>query len=230
MKSENHSTLKDLPCQERPRERLAALGAEKVSNAELLAIIIRTGHYEETALHLAEKILNRAGELRELPYLSVEELAEIKGMGPVKAVQVKAALELGRRMAAASRGCGGDISSPVAVYNYLAEDMRYLEQEEFRIILLNIKNIVIATETVFKGSLNSTIVHPREIFRHALKRSAASVILVHNHPSGNPEPSGEDVKVTRRLADAGEIIGINVLDHVIIGEDSYVSLREKGLI
>lgn len=230
MKVKKRSTLKDLPLEERPRERLATLGAEKVSNAELLAIIIRTGHYEETALQLAQKILNKAGELRELPYLSAEELAEIKGIGQAKAVQVKAALELGRRMAAASRGYGNNLSSPAAVYNYLAEDMRYLEQEEFRIILLNIKNIVIATETVFRGSLNSTIVHPREIFRHALKRSAASIILAHNHPSGNPEPSGEDVKVTRRLVDAGEIIGINVLDHVIIGEDSYVSLREKGLI
>ncbi len=230
MEGKSRLTIKDLPEEERPRERLLNLGAEKVSNAELLAIIIRTGSSRDSALELAQKILNKAKELREMPYLSVEELEEINGIGPAKAVQVKAALELGRRMAAASRGHNVDITSPGDVFNFMAEEMRYLEQEEFRVILLNIKNKVIASETVFKGSLNSSIVHPREIFRLALKRSAASIILLHNHPSGDPTPSGEDINVTKRLIEAGEIMGIKVLDHVIIGEGRYLSFREKGLI
>ncbi len=223
-------TIKDMPAEERPRERLLALGAEKVSNAELLAVILRTGSLRDTALDLAQMILTRAGKLRELPYLTVEELTEIRGIGPAKAVQVKAALELGRRMVVASRGYNVDITSPEDVFNYMMEEMRYLEQEEFRIILLNIKNKVLGVETVFRGGLNSSIVHPREIFRLALRRSAASLILLHNHPSGDPTPSGEDISVTRRLVDAGEIMGINILDHIVMGEGRFLSFREKGLI
>ena len=225
-----HLTMKNMPLEERPRERLLSLGAEKVSNAELLAIILGTGSLKESALDLAQRILARAGELRELPYLCVEELMEIKGIGPVKAVQVKASLELGRRMVVASRGYNVDITSPVDVFNYMMEEMRYLEQEEFRIILLNIKNKVIGAETVFRGSLNSSIVHPREIFRLALRKSAASLILLHNHPSGDPTPSNEDINVTRRMVEAGEIMGVNILDHIIMGEGRFLSFREKGLI
>ncbi len=223
-------SIKDLPEEERPREKLLRLGAEKISNAELLAIILRTGNRQETALDLAHKILKLVKEFRELPYLSIEELSEIKGIAQVKAIQLKASLELGRRMAVALREHNVDITSPADVFNFMAEEMRYLEQEEFRVIFLNIKNKVIITEVIFKGSLNSSIVHPREIFRLALKRNAASVILLHNHPSGDPKPSSEDINVTRRLVEAGEVMGIKVLDHIIIGEKNYVSFREKNLI
>ena len=230
MTGEGRLTIRDMPEEERPRERLLALGAEKVSNAELLAVILRTGTYQDTALDLAQMVLSRAGKLRELPYLAVEELMEIKGIGPAKAVQLKAALELGRRMVVASRGYNVDITSPEEVFNYMMEEMRYLEQEEFRIILLNIKNKVQGVETVFRGGLNSSIVHPREIFRLALRRSAASLILLHNHPSGDPTPSAEDLSVTRRLVEAGEIMGVSILDHIIMGEGRFLSFREKGLI
>ena len=230
MTGEGRLTIRDMPEEERPRERLLALGAEKVSNAELLAVILRTGTYQDTALDLAQMVLSRAGKLRELPYLAVEELMEIKGIGPAKAVQLKAALELGRRMVVASRGYNVDITSPEDVFNYMMEEMRYLEQEEFRIILLNIKNKVLGVETVFRGGLNSSIVHPREIFRLALRRSAASLILLHNHPSGDPTPSAEDISVTRRLVEAGEIMGVNILDHIIMGEGRFLSFREKGLL
>lgn len=230
MTGEGRLTIRDMPEEERPRERLLALGAEKVSNAELLAVILRTGTYRDTALDLAQMVLSRAGKLRELPYLAVEELMEIKGIGPAKAVQLKAALELGRRMVVASRGYNVDITSPEDVFNYMMEEMRYLEQEEFRIILLNIKNKVLGVETVFRGGLNSSIVHPREIFRLALRRSAASLILLHNHPSGDPTPSAEDISVTRRLVEAGEIMGVNILDHIIMGEGRFLSFREKGLL
>ncbi len=223
-------SIKDLPEEERPREKLLRLGAEKISNAELLAIILRTGNKQETALDLAQKILKLVKEFRELPYLSVEELAEIKGIAQVKAIQLKASLELGRRMAVALREHNVDITSPADVFNFMAEEMRYLEQEEFRVIFLNIKNKIIAAEVIFKGSLNSSIVHPREIFRLALKRNAASVILLHNHPSGDPKPSSEDINVTNRLVEAGELMGIKVLDHIIVGEKNYVSFREKNLI
>jgi DNA repair protein RadC len=230
MEEERRLTIKDLPAEERPRERLLALGAEKVSNAELLAVILRTGTRSDSALDLAQAILARAGQLRELPYLTVEELMELKGVGPAKAVQVKAALELGRRMVVASRGYNVDITSPEDVFHYMKEEMRYLEQEEFRIILLNIKNKVLGVETVFRGGLNSSIVHPREIFRLALRRSAASMILLHNHPSGDPTPSAEDISITRRLVDAAEIMGVHILDHIVMGEGRFLSFREKGLM
>ncbi len=230
MEEERRLTIKDMPVEERPRERLLALGAEKVSNAELLAVILRTGTLKDTALDLAQMVLARAGNLREMPYLTVEELMEIRGIGPAKAVQVKAALELGRRMVVASRGYNVDITSPEDVFNYMMEEMRYLEQEEFRIILLNIKNKVLGVETIFRGGLNSSIVHPREIFRLALRRSAASLILLHNHPSGDPTPSAEDISITRRLVEAGEVMGVNILDHIIMGEGRFLSFREKGLI
>jgi len=230
MEEERRLTIKDMPVEERPRERLLALGAEKVSNAELLAVILRTGTLKDTALDLAQMVLARAGNLREMPYLAVEELMEIRGIGPAKAVQVKAALELGRRMVVASRGYNVDITSPEDVFNYMMEEMRYLEQEEFRIILLNIKNKVLGVETIFRGGLNSSIVHPREIFRLALRRSAASLILLHNHPSGDPTPSAEDISVTRRLVEAGEVMGVNILDHIVMGEGRFLSFREKGLI
>lgn len=223
-------TIKDLPLEERPREKMREQGAGRLSNAELLAIILRTGYREETAIHLAEKVIFRAGGLRFLPDLTLEELQKIKGIGLAKAVQVQAALELGRRMAASLRPKTLSLSSPQEVADYLMEEMRYYRKEYFKIILLNTKNQIISLEDVSVGSLNSSVVHPREIFNVSIKKSAAAIILVHNHPSGDPHPSQEDLKVTTRLVDAGKILGISVLDHIIIGEKNYFSFKEKGLL
>jgi DNA repair protein RadC len=221
-------TIKDLPLEERPREKMRELGAAKMSNVELLAIIFRTGYREETAIHLAERVLAKAGGLRNLPDFTLEELQEIKGIGLAKAVQLKAALELGRRMAASLRPERVPINSPQEVASFLMEEMRYYHKEYFKIILLNTKNQIISVEDISVGSLNSSIVHPREIFNLAVKKSAAALILVHNHPSGDTQPSREDLEVTNRLAEAGKILGINVLDHIIVGEGKYLSLKEKG--
>ncbi|MBC7347551.1 MAG: DNA repair protein RadC [Clostridia bacterium] len=214
----------------RPRERLAAGGPEALSSAELLAIILRTGWREESALALAQRLLARPRGLRYLAEAGYAELAALKGMGPAKAAQVKAAVELGRRLAQAGQAARTVIRSPLDVAALFMEEMRYLDREHFRVLLLNTKNQVLAQEKVSVGSINSSIVHPREVFKRAIKESAAALILVHNHPSGDPAPSREDLEVTKRLMEAGKILGIAVLDHVIIGDGRYLSLREKGLL
>jgi DNA repair protein RadC len=223
-------TIKDLPLEERPREKLKKLGAGALSNAELLAILLRTGVQNESAVHLAARLLSRSGGLRALPDISLEEMEEIKGVGPVKAVLIKAALELGRRLATTPRGEAGSITNPRQAAELFMEELRYEKKEHFKVLLLNTKNHVIAKEEVSVGSLNASIVHPREIFNTPLRKSAASVILVHNHPSGDPSPSQEDLEVTRRLVDAGNILGIAVRDHLIIGDGCFFSFKEKGLL
>ncbi|RKL63944.1 JAB domain-containing protein [Thermoanaerobacteraceae bacterium SP2] len=226
-------TIKDLPKEERPRERLERYGAQVLSDAELLALLIRTGTPTESALVLAQRILKGDGAKSGLAFVadsSIEELSKIKGIGLAKSVQIKAAVELGRRISSYNGQNPTVINTPVDVKNLLMEEMRFLEKEHFKVILLNIKNHVISVEDVSVGSLNSSIVHPREVFKPAIRRSSASMILVHNHPSGDPAPSREDVEITRRLIEAGKILGIEVVDHVIIGNGVYISLREKGII
>ncbi|NPV43202.1 MAG: DNA repair protein RadC [Firmicutes bacterium] len=230
---EYHLTIKDLPEGERPRERLLKYGAENLTDAELLAIIIRTGSRSETAVKLSQRLLlgeKGVNGLRFLVEASIEELGKIKGIGLAKAAQIKAAIEIGKRLASLSQSERPVIKCPEDVRNLLMEEMRYLDKEYFKTILLNIKNQVIHVEDVSVGSLNSSIVHPREIFKIAIRRSSAALILVHNHPSGDPTPSGEDVEITRRLVESGKLLGIDVLDHVIIGDGRYTSLKEKGLI
>jgi len=222
--------IRDLPLEERPREKLKTLGAVALSNAELLAILIRTGNRSESAVQIATRILARGGGLRSLPDLSLEDLQENKGIGPDKAVTIKAALELGCRLATAPREVGDSITSPRQAADLFMEELRYKKKEYFKILLLNTKNHVISREEISVGSLSASIVHPREIFNLPLRKSAASVILCHNHPSGDPSPSQEDLEVTRRLVDAGAILGISVRDHIIIGDGCFFSFREKGLI
>jgi len=205
-------------------------GAGSLSNAELLAILLRTGYKDESAVHLAERIIIQAGGLRFLPEFTLEELQKFKGIGLAKAVQIKAALELGKRMVLSIRPEGISLSSPREVADFLMEEMRFYKKEYFRIILLNTKNQLISLEDISVGSLNASIVHPREIFHYPIKKSAAAIILVHNHPSGDPTPSREDLDVTGRLVEAGEILGIKVLDHIIVGEGRHLSFKEKGLI
>ncbi len=222
--------IRDLPLEERPREKLKALGPEVLSNAELLAILLRVGSRNESAVQMATRILARSGSLRNLPDLSLEELQENKGIGPSKAVTIKAALELGSRLATTPRGETGSITSPRLAADLFMEELRYKKKEYFKILLLNTKNHVISKEEISVGSLSASIVHPREIFNIPLRKSAASVILFHNHPSGDPSPSQEDLEVTRRLVDAGSLLGIAIRDHIIIGDGCFFSFREKGLL
>jgi DNA repair protein RadC len=220
--------LRDLPHEERPRERMMHYGAESLSQAELLAILLRTGAQSESAIHIAQRLLGMTGGLRGLADLSIEELTTIKGIGPAKAVQLKAGIELGRRMANSRLTEPVIIRSPQDAAEILTEQLRYLHKEHFICLFLNTKNHVIAQETLSMGSLNASIVHPREVFRAAMKCSSAAIICAHNHPSGDPTPSPEDISLTSRLMQAGEIVGIDVLDHLVIGDSSYVSLKEKG--
>lgn len=221
------SLVRDLPEGERPRERLQRLGPENLASAELLAIILRTGARGQGALQLATALVSSPGGLRKLVNSPVEELAAVPGIGMAKACSIRAALELGRRLSAetVSRPV---IHAPQDVSDLLMSEMRYLEKEQFRVLLLNTKNQVLAIEVVSLGDLTSAIVHPREVFKEAVRRAAAAVILVHNHPSGDPNPSREDFDVTKRVTEAGKILGIEVLDHIVIGDNRYISLREHG--
>ncbi|WP_379130841.1 DNA repair protein RadC [Paenibacillus sp. sgz500958] len=222
--------LRDLPHDERPRERMMQYGAESLSQAELLAILLRTGTRRESAIGIAQRILSQSGGIRQLADLSIKELTSIKGIGPAKAVQLKAGIELGRRMANSRLNEPVIIRSPHDAADILTEQLRYLQKEHFVCLFLNTKNHVIAQETLSMGSLNASIVHPREVFRAAIKNSSASIVCAHNHPSGDPTPSREDIALTTRLIQAGEIVGIDVLDHLIIGDSSFISMKEKGFM
>lgn len=226
---EYHLKLKDLPADCRPQERLFAKGPEALSNAELLALIIRTGNLQETALDLSNRLLTRGG-LKFLAEISIGDLKEFKGIGEAKYAQIKALVELCKRMSSITEDIRPCVRSPQDVVNLMMEEMRFLDREHFRALILNTKNQVLCIDKVSVGSLNSSLVHPRELFKEAIRRSAAALILVHNHPSGDPTPSREDTEVTKRLVQAGEIIGINVLDHVVVGNGRWISLKEKGLM
>lgn len=224
-----HTTIKDLPEEMRPRERLLKQGEESLSPAELIAILLGSGTRQKTAVQLAEYLLAEYKGLRFLKDASFEELSTIKGIGAAKAARLKAAVELGRRLAADYHH-RQVIRSPEDVKSRVMEEMRYLDREHFRAAYLDRKNHVISIETISIGGLHSSIVHPREVFKPAVKKSAAGIILIHNHPSGDPSPSAEDVEVTKRLTEAGKIMGIDIIDHVIIGDRDYCSMRAKGLI
>lgn len=226
-------TIKSWPVSERPREKLQRHGVGFLSNSELLAIIIRTGHKDDTAMDLAQKILSM--DQNGIGYLSdvkQEELTQIKGIGYCKAAQIVAAVELGKRISSQYNYNMEKIqvSSPEVLVNLLMEEMRYLKKEYFKIAILNTKNNIISIETISVGNLNSSIVHPREVFNLAIRKSASSIILIHNHPSGDPNPSPEDINITNRLIEAGNIVGITVLDHIIIGDNRYVSFKERSII
>jgi DNA repair protein RadC len=232
MVSSNHTgiILRELPAEERPRERMLRCGSQALSNAELLAVLLRTGTIAENAVHLAGRVLSSAGGLRQLVGMSIEQLTKIKGIGPAKALQLRAGIELGQRLARSLPGEKTVIRSPGDAADLLMEELRYLTTEHFVCLFLDTKNQVIAQETLSVGSLNASIVHPREVFKAAIVRSSASIICVHNHPSGDPAPSSEDVEITLRLVEAGRLIGVPVLDHIIIGDRKYASLKEQGLI
>lgn len=222
--------LKSVPVEERPRERLVKYGKSHLSNQELLAILISSGTRNESVMDLSNRVLMHFEGLKLLSEATIEELTAIKGIGNAKGVTVLAAIELGKRVHQYKPNEKYVIRSPEDGAEYVMEEMRSLKQEHLVALFLNTKNQIIHRQTIFIGSLNASIVHPREIFREAVKRSAASIICAHNHPSGDPTPSQEDIHVTRRLVEAGKIMGIEILDHIVIGRDRFVSLKEKGYL
>jgi DNA repair protein RadC len=228
--STNTLMIRDFPQDERPRERFVQNGPQSLSNHELIAILLRTGTKDESVLQLSNRLLTHFEGLRDLKAASLEEITSIKGIGPAKAIQILSAVELGRRVANLSFQDRYVIRSPEDGAKYVMNEMRFLSQEHFVCLYLNTKNQVLHKQTVFIGSLNASIVHPREVYKEALRRSAASIICLHNHPSGDPSPSREDIDVTKRLSECGKIIGIDLLDHLIIGENKFVSLKEKGYL
>jgi DNA repair protein RadC len=222
--------LKDLPLEERPRERLHAYGAQALTTAELIAILIRTGNAERSAVALGEFLLAEFGSIQGVATASLEQLAAVKGLGAAKAAQIKAAIEFGNRLTLFTEEGRPSISGPQDVSNLLMPDLRYQKKEHLKSLLLDTKNRVLAIKTVSVGDLSSSIVHPREVYKDAVIASAASIIVAHNHPSGDPTPSAEDVAVTKRLIQSGEIMGIDLLDHIVLGDGTFVSLKERGLI
>lgn len=226
--------LKDLPEDERPLERLHKYGPQELKTSELIAIIIRTGTGTATAVQVAEQLLQKYnGNLKRLADNSEIQIAEgVKGIGTVKVGQIRAAFELGRRMAAFLE-VKPQISSPhdvVDVARMVMPSMRDLQQEELHVFCLDTKNYVTKQRRIFEGSLNASIIHPREVFRFAIEEAAASIILVHNHPSGDPAPSPEDINATKQLIEAGNLIQIPVTDHVIIGDGDHISMKAEGII
>ena len=226
--------IKDMAAKDRPRERLVLEGADALSNAELIAILLRTGLKGYSAIHIAQQLLAKFGTLDGLARAPLEELRQVKGVGRDKAVTLKAAFTLARKMAAEMRAEAPLLDTPERVADLLREESRPQDVEQFRVVLLNTRRRLIGLEAISQGTLDTLLVHPREVFKRAIAANASAVVLVHNHPSGDPTPSEADIKVTRDLIRAGQLLKIEVLDHVIIGrrttqrQKDYLSLRELG--
>jgi DNA repair protein RadC len=221
--------MRDMAEHNRPRERLLQVGERAVSTAELLAIILRTGAAGENVLRLSERLLSTFQDLPGLARASIAELTEVKGVGPAKAVEIKAALEIGRRLLTTAPEEKPRITSPADAANLLMSEMSFLDKEHLRLILMDTRNRVLGTPTIYIGSLNTSVIRVGELFRAAIKENAAAFIVAHNHPSGDPSPSPEDVSVTRQIVQAGFLLNIDVLDHIVIGHNRFVSLKERGL-
>ena len=221
--------IRELPHGERPRERLQSVGAAALSDAELLAILLRVGIEGVNVVQLAQQLLHDFGGWPGLQRTSFEDLARARGMGIAKAAQLKAALEIGRRLLLANPDERFQIRSPTDAAQLMLLEMSHLDQEQLRAICLDTKNRVQKVHTIYIGSLNSSMVRVGEVFKEAIRINSAAVIIVHNHPSGDPTPSPEDVLVTRQIIEAGTLLDIEVLDHLIIGQGRYTSMRERGL-
>lgn len=223
-------SIREWPEDERPRERLLSHGAAGMSEAQLIAIVLRTGGNGKSALDLGIELLTAFGSLRNIEQASYAELAEIKGIGKAKAAQLKAGIELGKRMFREPSARGPAFSTGKDVYSHYYPRFQGLRKEVFFCAMLDVKNRLIRETRISEGTLTSSLIHPREAFREAVKEAAAAVIFVHNHPSGDPTPSREDISVTERLSIAGETVGIRVLDHVIVADGGYTSMLEKGYL
>ena len=226
---EYNPMIRDLPQSERPRERLIHYGSGALSTSELLAILLRVGVKGENVINLATRLLSEYDGLSGLAKASFSELEKIKGVGSAKVTQIKAAFELGRRMLVESPEERPQIRSPADAANLLMMEMSLLDQEHLKLLLLDTKNRVLKMPTVYIGNLNTSVIRVGELFRYALRDNCAAIIVAHNHPSGDPTPSPEDVRVTERIVKAGNLLDIDVLDHIIIGKQRFVSLKERGL-
>lgn len=226
-------TMKSLPSSERPYEKCAAHGPRALSDAELLAVILRTGTREKSSLELSRDLIGRFGGSRGLGFLrevTREELLSVPGIGPVKATELLSAGELSRRIARSEKHEQVSLGQPNAIASYFMEDLCYLDHEEMWVAMFNTKNRLLHTEVVSVGTVNASLASPREIFLNALRHHAVYVVLLHNHPSGDPEPSAADIRLTAQLAEAGAMLHIPVMDHIIIGDHRYLSFRERGLL
>jgi len=229
MEKKNY-TVKDWPDDERPRERLVKYGVDYLTDAELLGIILFNGYQGKTSVDIAKELLLKSGGLRKLNSLSFSETSSVKGIGLAKFAQIKAALEMGKRLLRETSSPKKKIHNAVDLVDYYGPNMRDLKKEIFKIILLDVKNKIIRDIDVSVGSLTESIVHPREVLKEIVKESAASVIFLHNHPSGESNPSKNDIDITERLAEACNLIGVKVLDHIILGDDNYTSFAQEGLL
>ena len=227
-----YQTIKDWPAEDRPREKLLDKGAQALTEAELLAIILRNGNAStgETAIDHARLLLSQFGGLKGIDAASASELATVKGIGPAKVAQIKACIEIGRRTGNERWESGQPLRSSEDVFRHFRDQLEKEKRELFYVVLLNNKNKKIRDVKISEGSLTASLVHPREVYNPVIRESAAAVIFVHNHPSGDPAPSNEDVDITRRLKEVGDVMGIRVLDHVVIGRERYFSFNDKGMM
>jgi DNA repair protein RadC len=228
----SYQTIKDWPEEDRPREKLLAKGAHALTETELLAIILRNGNAStgESAVDHARILLNQFGGLGGIEAASASEIAAVKGIGPAKVAQLKASLEIGKRIGSQKWETGQPLRSAEDVYQHFRENLGRAKRELFYVVLLNNKNRKMREVKVSEGSLTASLVHPREVFNPVIRDSAAAVIFVHNHPSGDPAPSPEDIDITKRLKEVGDVMGVRVLDHVVIGHDRYFSFNDKGML
>lgn len=228
----SYQTIKDWPEADRPREKLLIKGAHSLSETELLAIILRNGNAStgESAIDHARLLLNQFGGLKGIDDAAASEISAVKGIGPAKVAQLKACLEIGRRIGSQKWETGQPLHSAEDVYQHFRENLGREKRELFYVVLLNNKNRKIREVKVSEGSLTASLVHPREVYNPVIRESAAAVIFVHNHPSGDPAPSAEDIDITKRLKEVGDVMGVRVLDHVVIGHDRYFSFNERGML
>jgi len=230
LSKESTFTVRDLPRQERPRERLQKFGPEALSAQELLALVIGRGIPKKSVMSIAQELLGKFGNVKAISQATIEELSQIKGIGLAKAAQIKASFELGRREDLEPETINFDIKNPESVVKAIRASIKDKAKEHFKLILLNPRNKIIGISTISIGTLNASLVHPREVFKDAIAHSAASVVLAHNHPSGDPEPSEDDLTITKRLIEAGKILGVEVIDHLIVGKNGFFSFKAKGLV
>jgi DNA repair protein RadC len=223
-------TIRDLPLSERPRERLLKLGPEVLSSQEILALILGRGIAGESVMVTAQRLLSEFGNLKGIANASVKELSKVKGIGIAKATQIKASFELSKRIDEDFLPQKKKVKTPEQVLSLVKSKLKGKKKEHFLVVLLDTRNQLIRLSNVSVGSLSANIVHPREVFKEAISSSASACIFVHNHPSGDPTPSKEDIELTKRLIKVGEIVGIDVLDHIIVTDNDFISFKEKGII